>query len=443
MSMRPLPLVPLAAVAVLTAAEDVGSSPPFSQTVAAPVSAGMVQRMQGRTVKVGGHSVSASDYFGKTPPGTLVTLRSGTKTTLGRLLSSYDKLDSLAKSKGTSVDKLQKTAWLGGAPPRGMQEAADLSAATAAQLTHFDPSKPHGQVTYPQGDPKRAAAVVHDLDPSYFLVNPYSHFNVTASDPASQDGTTCSVSWNAGLKLSTAQLDVVKIIGTESTSGSTFVSASLQIFVMGKSEFTGQLSVDGDPPFDKAISSSQLPGGDPQMNMDILPGVLSVHAVIGGSAYFKLVPIGDSGAVQSAGKDVGFYCSLNVQPTLRTEGHLRANADVGPTFLGMPALTVSGRGSLEPLRLDLPVTALVALHDTPVKIGFGLNADLTMQVMGGTANLTWALPDICEGGNCVMADGLGLPTSGELKSWEHTATLVHGPYVNLDAGLSGETLSSR
>jgi len=109
----------------------------------------------------------------------------------------------------------------------------------------------------------------------------------------------------------------------------------------------------------------------------------------------------------------------------------------------LPALTVSARGSFQPLALDLPTHAIVAVHDSPSKIGFGLNANLTMQLMHGKIDFTWALADICEAGNCVVADGLGVATSGELKSWDHEATVVSGPYVNVDAGLGGETLSSR
>jgi len=86
---------------------------------------------------------------------------------------------------------------------------------------------------------------------------------------------------------------------------------------------------------------------------------------------------------------------------------------------------------------------MVALHDTPTKIGFGLGANLTVQLMAGKLAFTWQLPDICEGDNCVMADGLGVNTSGTIDSWDHPATTINGPLVNLDPGLGAETLSSR
>jgi len=444
---RAPPIVPLVAcglVAWITAASDVLSTPPSAprggQSMAA--TSPLAARTRGRTVTVHGQAVSASDYFAKTPPDTVVTLRSGQKATLGHLVDSYEKLDAALRAHGSSLDRLQKSGWVGGASPHGMQEVSSAVAAAAAQVAQAS-ANPRGQVTYPQGDPNRAQAVKHDIDHSFFSISPYSHFQVGAADPAAEDGTTCSVSWNAGLKLYNTQFDVVKVVGTESTSRSQFLAATLQIYVMGNSEFAGSLSADGDPPFDKAISSSQLPGGEPSVDMDIVPNTLKVHAVAGGSAYFKLFPVADSGAVQSGGRDVGFYCSLDVKPTLRTEGHVRADAYVGPSFLGMPALTVSARGSLEPLLLDLPTTALVAVHDTPVRVGFGLKADLTTELMAGKLAFDWALADVCEGSNCVMADGLGIPTSGELASWDRPATVVQGPYVNVDAGLAGETLSSR
>ena len=443
MNRRTLAATPIAILAVLTATIDVHSAgTPVSRGLPAVNVTGLVQRAAGRTVKSQGRAVPAADYFTKTPRETPVTLRSGAKTTLGRVMDSYARLDAAMKAKGSSLDGIPKNRWANGATPAGIQESTVAAAELNRLVTKVDPNKPHGQVSYPQGDPNRAQAVDFNMDKSFFVITPYNYFNVTASDPAAQNGTTCSVSWNAGLKLYSKQFDFVKIVGTESTSGASFLSATIHIYVLGNSEFVGDLGIDGDPPFEKALSTSQLPGGEPSADMDVVPGVMKVHAVAGGSAYFKLFPYGDSGAVQ--GKDTGFFCSLDIKPTLRTEGHLRADAYIGPTIDGMPALTVSARGSIAPLQLDLPTRAVVAVLTSPApKIAFGLTSALTMELMTGKVDFTWQLPDICEGGSCVMADGLGVATSGDIASWSKPPTVVNGPYVNVDSGLGGDTLVSQ
>jgi hypothetical protein len=408
---------PVAAVAPAVA-------PHAAAPVAPTLAPSLVSRTQGRTVQVGGRAVAASEYLTKTPRETPVTLRSGRKTTMGALLDSYARLDAALKQHGASLDKLSKRSWVTGGPPMASE------------------ANPRGTaIDYPAGDHNRAQRIARD-DVWGASLAPYSHFSVQGSDPATADSSACTVNWDAGLKLYTKSIDIVKVVGSAAMTGGT-PQASIQIYILGKSEFVGDFNVDGDPPFDKAISTSQLPGGEPSTDMDVIPGVLKVHAVAGGSAYVKLDTRGDGGSVQLSGNNVGFFCRAGVTPTLRTEAHLRADSDIGPTIAGLPALTVSAHGSMVPLELDIPTTVTLAIHDTPPKIGFGFVSKIHVRFMTGTLKFTWQLPDVCVGGNCIVADGLNVNTSGELMSFDETHAPLDAPIANQDPGLGAEVLVPR
>ena len=103
MTGRTVAIAPIALLAVLTATVDVHSADtavvlPHQGTVPSP--AGLVQRTAGRTIKTQGRVVPAGDYFTKTPRETVVTLRTGRKTTLGNVMDSYARLDAALKAKG-------------------------------------------------------------------------------------------------------------------------------------------------------------------------------------------------------------------------------------------------------------------------------------------------------------------------------------------------------
>jgi hypothetical protein len=402
-----------------------------AQSAASTLAPSLAARAQGRTIQVAGHAVSASEYLAKTPHNTSVTLRSGRATTLGALLDSYAKLDGTLKQHGSSLDRISKTSWAGG----GAQPA--LAGAPA-------PSS----IDYPAGDHNRAQRIARH-DQSGWSIAPYSDFAVQGSDPATADSSQCTISWDAGIKLYGTTIGVVKVVGSATTASTTGPKVSLQIYVLGKSEFVGDFGMDGDPPFEKAISTSQLPGGEPSADLDIIPNVLKVHAVAGGSAYVKLDTRGDGGAVElagtdaGAGKDVGFFCRARITPTLYTEAHMRADSDIGPTIAGLPALTVSAHGSLVPIEIEFPTAVTLAIHDTPPKIGFGFQWKLHVRLMTGKLHFTWQLPDVCVGGNCVVADGLGVNTSGEILSWNQTNPPLDTTIANQDPGLGTETLAPR
>jgi hypothetical protein len=199
------------------------------------------------------------------------------------------------------------------------------------------------------------------------------------------------------------------VVETKTTSGSSpSASAKGSLYVVGSASPTWQKSGKFDEALDRTFSVKK------GMDYTIIPGIY-LKGAIGASTTLGLKP-----GVDSTASATQAHCGISATPSLRADVAPEVSLHVG---IQKVADIIEGGLKAEITILDakIPTSMSVSLggsrlNTNPVNVSFQSNLDVTF--LRGKLTGWYKIHDICGWGYCLIEDGLGIDTSGEVKLWQ-------------------------
>lgn len=366
-------------------------------------------RMAEKVQKAGKPAKTRGEIVAMFDANTSHKLHTGKTVTVQQLLDSLDDAENEEQKSGSSLQKLRKDAWM----------SADTPAIISAQKLEADGDLKKllggGALVKPgmKGAPGPAGqsnqiAWGKKLGQTS-TVAAYTDFRASEQMP-NATSAACNLTWDNGVYLLGEQKSLVKfVVETKTTAGSVpSASAKGSLYVLGSASPTWQKSGKFSEALDRTFSVKK------GMDYTIIPGIY-LRGSVGASTTLGLKP-----GVDSTANATQAYCGISATPSLR--------ADVAPEVslhVGIPKVGDIIEGGLKAdialLDAKIPTTMSVALggsriNTNPVNIAFQSNLDVTF--LRGKLMGWYKIDDICAWGYCLIEDGLGIDTSGEVKLWE-------------------------
>jgi hypothetical protein len=140
--------------------------------------------------------------------------------------------------------------------------------------------------------------------------------------------------------------------------------------------------------------------------------LVTLEGGIKASATLSLKPV-----VQGTATSKGAQCGLGVTPRLVARVNPEVKLTVG--IKKIAELAQGGvRASLDVVDARVPTKLTVSLNEDPLSLDLGFKSDVNVTFMKGKLEGWYKLKDVCAMGYCLLEDGLGIQTSGEIELWE-------------------------
>lgn len=341
------------------------------------------------------------------------TLPNGRTVTVQQLLDDVDHAEGELSKKGGSFHKMQSHTWM----------KADLPATITAQKAEHQKdlrmlaAAPKPTPTRPGADrcgisSCAPADTQHKVTWNKTLghkdtLAAYTDFDVEEKTPDANDAA-CNLSWDNGIYLLGDQRSVVKFVAdtTTKTGAAPSASAKASLYVLGKASpvWTRSGKVEGET-LDRTFKTSK------DMDYTIIPGIY-LKGAISAAATLALRP-----TVASTATNVQAHCGVDVTPSLRAD----LNPDVS-LHVGIPHIAdlVEGglRANIVVVDAKLPTKLAVSLSPQPQSLDVTFRSDLGVTFLKGRLVGWYKIHDICEWGYCLIEDGLGIATHGEIDLWD-------------------------
>lgn len=407
----------------------------------------MAERVQkpGKAAKTRGEIVAMFDA------NTTTKLHNGKTVSVQQLLDSLEDAEAEEQKSGSSLQKLRKDSWMIADTPavistQKVEAAQDLQKLLSARNGLQPGAKLLPGAPRAPGAPGAApASQQNQVSWTKKLgqtgtVAAYTDFRASEQVPNATTAS-CNLTWDNGVYLLGEQKSLVKfVVETKTTTGSApSASAKGSLYVLGSASPTWQKSGKFEESLDRTFSVKK------GMDYTIIPGIY-LKGAVGASTTLGLKPGVDSKATATQAS-----CGINATPSLR--------ADVAPEVslhVGIPKVADIIEGGLKAeialLDAKIPTSVTVALGGTkfdrsPVSVSFKSNLDVTF--LRGKLMGWYKIDDICAWGYCLIEDGLGIDTSGEVKLWQgegypFKASLIDiRPTSNLPAQVSPGAVMAR
>jgi hypothetical protein len=370
----------------------------------------------GKAAKTRGEIVAMFDA------NTSAKLHNGKTVTVQQLLDSLDDAEGDAQKKGGSLRQFKKDTWMKADTPtvisaQKVEADQDLKKLLAARAA-LDGLRPGAKGA--AGGAAPSAAQQNQVSWNKKLgdakiVAAYTDFRASEQTPNATTAS-CNVTWDNGVHLLGEQKSLVKfVVETKTTSGSSpSASAKGSLYVIGSASPTWQKSGKFDETLDRTFSVKK------GMDYTIIPGIY-LNGSIAASSTLSLKP-----GVDSTASATQAYCGISATPGLRVDLAPEVSLNVG---IPKVADIIEGglKANIALVDAKIPTTMSVSLGASkmqvaqtggtnPVNVRF--KSDLDVTFMRGELKGWYKIDDICAWGYCLIEDGLGIDTSGEVKLWQ-------------------------
>ncbi len=392
------------------------------------------------TVTKGGQSLTRQQILAKFDPDSSVDLDAGTKITVQDLLDRIEESEKEVATKGGSLTRLKKTAWLRATTP---QKLGTQHSMVVTELRQVETNKPKMSTMNvcdvvgctPKDKEKSIRWDNQKGDEDTIAI--YSSFGITEQTP-DVDHARCTATWDNGIHLMGKKQSLVKLTAEAAGQKTPTVSSSgkVALYVLGQATptWSKEGKVAGDV-LDRTFRSPKV-----SLAIDFIP-LVSVEGGIQGAATLSLRPsVAGSADAGNSG------CSVQITP--------RLTADVAPEvriIVGVRKLLELAKGGV---KAEITVLDLSLPSSLDLKMGgrsgqLRLKSDVNATFLKGKLVAWYKIKDVCAWGYCLIEDGLGIDTSGEVELWEDAQGIgfatnlvnIDGPIPFQPAGRGGMLLS--
>jgi hypothetical protein len=404
-----------------------------------PVTKAFAHKMNESVQKAGQPKKTRAEILAMFDADAVETLANGQKVTAQQLIDKIDKAEADLKKDGSGMHKMpDDNGWM----------EPDIEATQKQQKLESEKeqqalaSAPTPTPTPPPATPSpctlatcKPADTKHQVGWNKTLgkrsiVAAYTDFKAQEQTPSSTTAQ-CTATWDNGVHLLNDQRSIVRFVGESNTQTGASPSASgkASLYVLGAAQPVWSKSGKFSPEkLDRTFKTSK------DMSYTIVPGVY-LKGKISASATLGLTP-----AVQSEGTAAQARCGIDITPALR--------ADVVPEVslhVGIPHVADVAEGGLKAnislLDAHVPTQLDLAIVSEPAKLDLTFRSNLDVVFLKGNLVGWYKIHDICHWGYCLLEDGLGIKTHGEIALWKgdgmkYNAKLVdiHGPIALLRPG---------
>jgi hypothetical protein len=384
-------------------------------------------------IQKGGEELTRGQVLDMFEADAPVPVAGGKRITVQELVDSIEQAEADLAAKGSSLAKLPRKAWM---KPATATKIAAQKSALAGELTLH---RPLGAPKAPKAPPRSGAActpstcVPADTEQSVRwekqkgdedVVAAYTSVSVAEKTPDAY-GMSCSATWDNGVYLLGEKRSLVRFVADASskTGRGPSSSAKAALYVMGQSSpvwSKGGTVESAD--LDRTFATPRV-----GMSYAVVPG-LTFSGGVYSAATLSLRPTIEASAGSGAAA-----CGVGVKPRLVAG----VRADVKLT-VGIPKLAELAEGSLtaklDAVDVRVPSDLKVSLTQAPLALDLRFESEVKATFLKGTLVARYELKDICIAKKCLIEDGLGIPTSGEIELYdsdglEYGATLadLRGP----------------
>lgn len=343
--------------------------------------------------------------------------RNGVEKTRAQILEMFDPdsmlegirledlVSSIEDSEAPSLDKLPKKAWM-----KSTTESKLLAQRSDA------PSIPKPKLQTPSTSgctpstcsPKDKEVGVRwdkqrgDED----VVAAYTSLRVNEETPDSFT-TNCNATWDNGVYILGDKTSVVRFNADVSARASGSASTKASLYVLGQATPTWSRSNKVDQEvIDQTFSTPKV-----TLAYTIVP-LVTLEGSIRATTTLSLKPL-----VQGSATTQGAQCGLGITPRLVASVTPDVKLAVG--IKKIAELAKGGvRATLDVIDARVPTKLAVSLREDPLSLDLGFKSDVQATFMKGKLEGWYKLPDVCTMGFCLLEDGLGISTSGEIQMWE-------------------------
>lgn len=374
-------------------------------------------------IQKNGQSITRQQVIEKFDPSKTVDLADGSKLTVQELMDSVEASEQEAVKKGTTLTALKESQWFRATTltklttqqglvaeehKAALQKRASLIAGVTIMGCDADRCVPRDTEKSAKWDKTKG-----DED----TVAVYTSFNVTENTPSAYDAR-CTATWDNGVHLVGGKYSLVKLTAEAEGTRKPTVSASAKaaLYVLGQASpiWSKQTSFTAEN-LDRTFKTPKA-----TMNVPFIP-LVSVEGGVQAAASLSLRP-SVSGVSDANSSSVG--CAISLAP--------RLTASVDPEVkivVGLPKLAKIAEGGvkadLTALDVSLPTTLGVKMSAQPLSLGVQFKSDVKASFLKGKLVAWYKIKDICELGFCLIEDGLGIKTHGEIILWQDENGLAY------------------
>lgn len=366
------------------------------------------------------------------------TISAGGKTTTAQeLVDAWDRAEGQTQPKGGSMFKLQKRVWMkptteGKIAAQKLAHQRDLQLGpvkprlTPAGVNMCDlrgcvPADKEEKIDWRKqlGDEDIAAA--------------YTQFTAVEKTP-DVNNASCELAWDNGVYILGEKMSVLKLqVDTKTKNGTApSQSASASLYVLGQaSPVWSKSGTITNETLDRTFKTPKK-----SLDYSIVPAVVTLTGSIQASATLSAKPTVQTSAMPTQAK-----CGFDLTPRLVAN----VNPEVKLT-VGIPDLATLAEGGLK-ANLDVvdarfPTKLQMGVTSQPARIDILFKSDVNTTFMRGNLTGWYKIHDLCAFGYCLLEDGLGIDTSGEIVLWTHEGWSYNTNLVDLSGQVALQSTSS-
>ena len=384
-----------------------------------------------QTVSKNGTSLTRAQIVEKFDPDGTVDL-GGSKISVQELMDRVEASETHLATKGASLTHLKKTAWH---KPTTVTKLAAQKAALATETTEIASAKPTITAGQSPASCTLQSCVPRDKEKTIKLekqkgdedtVAVYTSFALSEQTP-SGDAVRCTATWDNGAWLLGNKQSLVKLTGEASGQKKPTVQTAGRVALYVAGQASPVWSKDGKVTGDLLDRTFKTPKF--KMTVDFIP-LVGIEGSIQSSATLSLKP-----TVTSNGDATSVGCDIGITPRLVVEVDPEAKIVVG-----IPKLVELAEGGvkakLTAVDVSLPTSLGVKMTEQPLALGVKLKSDVKATFLKGKVVAWYKIKDVCAWGYCLIEDGLGIDTSGEVTIWEDADGIPYSHNLaDLDASI--------
>lgn len=368
-----------------------------------------------QTVQKNGQTLTRQQVLEKFEADASLDLANGTKISAQELLDRVEASEAEVTKKGSSLTSLKKSGWLRAntalkltnqralvATEQKETEGRKISINAVAGNSIFSCTP---QTCVPKEKEKTVKWDKTKGDEDTIAV--YTSFAVTEQTPNASD-TKCTATWDNGVHLMGSKQSLIKLTAEAAGTKGAHPSASgkAALYVLGQASPVWSKEGKISDNLDRTFKTPRV-----SLNVPFIP-LVSVEGGIQAAATLSLRPAvsGDADA-KSAG------CSVTMTPRVTAEVDPDAKIVVG--IKKLVEIAEGGvRAQITVLDVALPTTLGVKLTEQPTAMTLLFKSEVKSSFLKGKVVAWYKIKDICAWGFCLIEDGLGIDTSGEIALWQ-------------------------
>lgn len=394
-----------------------GKTGPATLTLKPAVPSAFKSRMSETVTLKDGTKMTAQQVVDGFIPGDKITVAGGKQITVQELMDRVGRAESAIIVQGGSLRSLKKKSW---ALPTTQAKAATQRAAVSSEVSSLMASAKTRSAFAPSSTPPGCSAGTcwpSDKNNSVTfdkklgdedMAAAYTNLTIKSVTPDSFT-TSCQATWDNGVYILKKQQSLLKFTADVKSTNKAPAgwSASAALYALGQAtpvwSKNGKVSIDA---LDRTFATPKV-----VLKQVIVPGI-SVEGDLKATATLTFTPNVDGTAPTN-----GVQCTLGLTPKL--VGTVDGGARVVVGISDLIELAEGGvRGNVDVLTAKVPSNLTINLTQQPLALNLRFKSDLDTTFMKGRVYAYYKIADICALGKCLLEDGLGIPTYGELDIWE-------------------------